>query len=540
MAFGLVLAGVIVSANLLVVAAIALTLVAVIVALRLPWRPMLLLALYPGIFGAIYAFAAATDPLSAMLIILKAVTAALVAVLLMFTTPYPQVFAPVQRVLPAVIGDALLMTYRSLFLLLEKFGHTLTAVRLRAGFVGVNPIRSAATITRSLGGVLLYSIDLSQRTHDVMYLRGYDGRLAVTPQPSESAALDAGVVVASALLCAARGRLEDLVARTQPLCLDTAARGSRGPCGRHDLARLQKGSGMTKPTGPQAHSHPHPAPTAGEVVRVSCVRHRYEDGTEVALCGLDVVARQGQRIAVLGPNGSGKTTLLFHLLGLLRSEEGIVEVFGVDPARRWKDVRKRIGVVLQNVDEQILAPSVLDDVAFSPRQYGVPEPEVRERVSAVLRRLGIEHLSARVPHNLSGGEKRKVALAGALVMDPELLVLDEPFEGLDPESRTELIALIGAHSEQGGTVIMSTHDIDTVPEFADYCYVLASGGAIVLEGTPAEVFAHPDVLAGGNIRPPLLAEMFARLRELDAGAPEPELTVESAARALAEWKCGRT
>ena len=201
-AFALVLAGVVVSTNVLVIAGIALCLVAAIVGLRLPWRPMLLLALYPGVFGAIYAFSASTDVLTASLIILKAVTAALVAVVLMFTTPYPQVFAPVQRFLPAVIGDALLMTYRSLFLLLEKFGHTLTAVRLRAGIVGANPVRSAATITRSLGGVLLYSIDLSQRTHDVMYLRGYDGRLAVTPQPSVSAWLDRGVVGAGGAMCA--------------------------------------------------------------------------------------------------------------------------------------------------------------------------------------------------------------------------------------------------------------------------------------------------------------------------------------------------
>ena len=196
LAFASVLAGVVVSSNVLVVAGMALTLGAAIVALRLPWRPMLLLALYPGIFAAIYSFAVATDALSAALIVSKAVTAALVAVMLMFTTPYPQVFAPIQRVLPAVIADALLMTYRSLFLLLEKFAHTLTAARLRAGIVGTSPIRSAATITRSLGGVLLYSIDLSQRTHDVMYLRGYDGRLAVTAQPSVSAALDRAVASA--------------------------------------------------------------------------------------------------------------------------------------------------------------------------------------------------------------------------------------------------------------------------------------------------------------------------------------------------------
>lgn len=286
------------------------------------------------------------------------------------------------------------------------------------------------------------------------------------------------------------------------------------------------------PHPPHSHSPAHP----DEIVRVSCVRHRYEDGTEVSLCGLDVVALKGQRVAVLGPNGSGKTTLLFHLLGLLRSEEGVVEVFGIDPARGWKQIRHRIGVVLQNVDEQLLAPNVLDDVAFSPRQYGLPEAEVRSRVERALARVGIEHLAPRVPHNLSGGEKRKVALAGALVMDPDLLVLDEPFEGLDPSSRGELIALIGEHAEKGGTVIMSTHDIDTVPEFADYCYVLAAGGAIVLEGTPAEVFSHVATLAAGNIRPPLLAEMFARLRELEPDAPEPALTVESAAEALSKWK----
>jgi len=286
------------------------------------------------------------------------------------------------------------------------------------------------------------------------------------------------------------------------------------------------------------HAHSHVPESPDEVARVSCVRHRYEDGTEVALCGLDVVALRGQRVAVLGPNGSGKTTLLYHLLGLLRSEEGVVRVLGVDPARDWKLIRKRIGVVLQNVDEQILAPSVLDDVAFSPRQYGLPEAEVGALVEDALRRVGIEHLAARVPHNLSGGEKRKVALAGALVMRPELLVLDEPFEGLDPASRDELIGLIGEQADSGGTVILSTHDIDTVPEFADYCYVLSHGGAIVLEGTPAEVFARADLLANDNIRPPLIAEMFARLAELDPSAPRAALTVETAAAALAEWKRG--
>ncbi|MDP2231993.1 MAG: energy-coupling factor ABC transporter ATP-binding protein [Actinomycetota bacterium] len=296
---------------------------------------------------------------------------------------------------------------------------------------------------------------------------------------------------------------------------------------------------MTDRSYPAAgHDHAH---TEGceTVVRVSCVRHAYEDGTNVDLCGLEFTADRGSRVAILGPNGAGKSTMLFHILGLLAPQEGEVRVFGEAPSRDWPKIRRRIGVVLQNVDEQILAPTVFDDVAFSPRQYGVPEAKVREMVARALGLLDIEQLAARVPHNLSGGEKRKVALAGALVMEPELLVLDEPFEGLDPKSREALIALLGRLSaERGVTMIMSTHDIDSVPEFADYAYVLAPGGHIVLKGTPAEVFARADIMLEGNIRPPVLAELFAALRAADPDAPEPALTVPEAVRVLGEWRRG--
>lgn len=285
--------------------------------------------------------------------------------------------------------------------------------------------------------------------------------------------------------------------------------------------------------------HVHPdGPDAEEIIRISCVRHTYEDGTSVHLCGLDFLAHRGKRVAVLGPNGSGKTTMLYHVLGLMKPQKGAVEVFGVSPSAEWTSIRRRIGVVLQNVDEQIIAPTVADDVAFSPRQYGLPEAEVLERVDRALGLLGIEDLADRVPHNLSGGEKRKVALAGALVMDPELLVLDEPFEGLDPKSRQSLLGLLERLShERCMTVVLSTHDIDTVPEFADYAYVLAPGGTIALRGTPAEVFGNVEVLDRSNIKPPILAELFSRLREHDPEAPATALTVEAAADTLEKWKC---
>ena len=279
---------------------------------------------------------------------------------------------------------------------------------------------------------------------------------------------------------------------------------------------------------------------SGDLIRVSCVRHSYEDGTTVHLCGLDFVVRRGQRVAVLGPNGSGKTTLLYHLLGLLRSREGEVRVFGVDPAEGWRAIRERIGVVLQNVDEQLLAPTVADDVAFSPRQYGLPESEVERRVTATLALLGIEHLRDRAPHNLSGGEKRKTALAGALVMEPELLVLDEPFEGLDPASRSALIEIVRRLSvERGVTVVMSTHDIDSVPETADYAYVLAPGGEIVFSGTPEQVFGEADLLAQGNIKPPILAELFTALGRVEPDAPAPALSIDDAVEALVRWRRDR-
>lgn len=200
--FALVLLAVVVSANLLVVLGVLLTLLGVVVATRLPLRPVLGFAAYPGVFAALFALASASSLLTGALIVSKAVTAALAAVLLMFTTPYPQVFAPIQRVVPSAVGDALLMTYRSLFLLLEKFSHVLTAARLRAGLAGVSPLASARTVTRALGGVLLYSLDLSQRTYDVMHLRGYEGRLAVSIRKAENPTVSAAIIGVTTLTAA--------------------------------------------------------------------------------------------------------------------------------------------------------------------------------------------------------------------------------------------------------------------------------------------------------------------------------------------------
>jgi len=271
------------------------------------------------------------------------------------------------------------------------------------------------------------------------------------------------------------------------------------------------------------------------VVRVSCVRHVYPDRTQVHLCGLDFVVEKGQRVVILGPNGCGKSTLLFHILGLLEPQEGEVSVLGVNPARQFEKIRERVGVLLQNVEEQIIAPTVWDDVSYSPRSYGYGDAEVERLVAAALDRVGIAHLSHKVCHHLSGGEKRKVALAGALVLNPELLVLDEPFEGLDPASRSDLVALLNRlHSEQGVTLVIATHDVNVVAAMADMVYVLLRGGEIVAHGSPREIFGLADMLRRSNIEPPVLAELFERLAEsgLDLGRP---LSVDEAVKSLTEW-----
>ena len=271
------------------------------------------------------------------------------------------------------------------------------------------------------------------------------------------------------------------------------------------------------------------------VVRVSCVRHTYPDRTQVHLCGLDFVAARGERLVILGPNGCGKTTLLFHVLGLLEPQEGEVSVFGVNPARHFNKIRERVGILMQNVDEQILAPTVWDDVSFSPRNYGYPAGEVDRMVRETLERVGIAHLRDKVCHHLSGGEKRKVALAGALVLNPELLVLDEPFEGLDPSSRSDLVSLLNRlHAERGVTLVIATHDVNVVPAMADRVYVLVRGGEIVAQGPPHDVFADPALLRRSNIEPPVLSELFERLEALGIPLGRP-MTIEEAARLVAEW-----
>ena len=271
-----------------------------------------------------------------------------------------------------------------------------------------------------------------------------------------------------------------------------------------------------------------------EIVRVSNLRFTYPDGTKLHFHGLDFVVHQGERVVILGPNGSGKSTLLFHLIGLFMASEGMISVFGVDPSKDYIKIRERIGVLLQNVENQIIAPTVWDDISFSPRNYGYKKEDVKRLVEDIIEKLDISHLRDKVPHYLSGGEKTKVGLAGALVTKPGLLMLDEPFEGLDPTCRMDLIGLLNRISRENETaLIISTHNIDTVPLIANTVYLMAMGGEIVGRGSPKEIFTQLELLSKCHIEPPVLGALFFELKKYGVNL-DVSLTVEEAARIIAD------
>jgi cobalt/nickel transport system ATP-binding protein len=234
--------------------------------------------------------------------------------------------------------------------------------------------------------------------------------------------------------------------------------------------------------------------------RVENVTFRY--GAVLALDRVSIEIQEGQRSALLGANGSGKSTLLRMLDGLCFPDSGTVSFRGdsIDALSFEDDrfalaFRRRVGLVFQNPDVQLFNPTVFDEVAFGPLQMRWTRNEIRDRVGATLEALEIAHLKDRPPHRLSGGEKKRVAIASVLVLDPEVLLLDEPTAALDPRSQSQIIdLLIGCKK----TVIIATHDLGLVEDIADDCFLLQSG-RLVAHGLPAEILGDEALLRGSNL-----------------------------------------
>ncbi len=271
------------------------------------------------------------------------------------------------------------------------------------------------------------------------------------------------------------------------------------------------------------------------IIQVDCITHVYPDMTKVQICGLDFIVNQGERVSILGSNGCGKTTLLKHLLGVLVPKDGSVKVFGVDPGKEFSKIRKRVGVVMQDVDEQILGPTVYDDILFAPLNYGIERKQAAAMAKVVIEKLNLGPIQNKIVNYLSGGEKKKVALAGALVMEPDLLILDEPFTGLDPLSRRDFVQILNElNKEKGITFIITLHEVDLVPEMTDILYLMHGHGDLSERGRPDEIFGKFKNLESYNLEEPTLTKLFKGLKKegLDFGDP---LRIDEAIQSIKKY-----
>jgi cobalt/nickel transport system ATP-binding protein len=224
----------------------------------------------------------------------------------------------------------------------------------------------------------------------------------------------------------------------------------------------------------------------------------YPDGHQ-ALFGVDLRIERGERVALLGPNGAGKTTLVLHLNGILTGGRGSVAVAGLPVVRRHlQEVRRRVGIVFQDPDDQLFMPTVGEDVAFGPRNLGLPESEVRARVAAALDQVGMAGAADRPPHHLSFGQRRRVAVATVLSMHPDVLVLDEPSSNLDPAGRRELAEVLLSLPV---TVLMVTHDLPYALQLCPRSVVL-DRGVVVADGPTRELLADTELLARHRLELP--------------------------------------
>lgn len=270
------------------------------------------------------------------------------------------------------------------------------------------------------------------------------------------------------------------------------------------------------------------------IIELKNIIFTYDGAKKPALQDINLKISRGSFVAALGHNGSGKSTLAKLLNGILLPTEGHVLIDGIDTRdeSRLLDVRRRVGMVFQNPDNQIVASVVEDDVAFAPENLGVPPAEIRQRVDDALRSVGMYEFRLHAPHLLSGGQKQRVAIAGVMAMRPDCLVLDESTAMLDPVGRREVLAAVESlRRQQGTTVLLITHHMDECVN-ADRLLVL-SDGAVAADGPPAEVFSHVEQLRALGLAVPETTALLYELNRNGFNLPLTALTVEECADAIA-------
>lgn len=250
------------------------------------------------------------------------------------------------------------------------------------------------------------------------------------------------------------------------------------------------------------------------IIETKNISYHYPDGTP-ALHNVNFKVEEGSKVALLGANGAGKSTLFLHFNGIIKPSKGTIFVDGDEVKYDKKTllkIRQKLGIVFQNPDDQLIAPTVKEDVAYGPLNIGLPNNEINERVKESLKSVGLEGVERKAPHQLSGGEKKKVAIAGILAMQPKIMVLDEPTAGLDPKGASQIMKLLYELNQKGITIVISTHDVDMVPLYASKVYIM-SKGTIIKEGSPQEIFKDATTIRDANLRLPRIAHLMEILNK---------------------------
>lgn len=264
------------------------------------------------------------------------------------------------------------------------------------------------------------------------------------------------------------------------------------------------------------------------LIEVTDLSYWYKDGTK-ALQGLSLLVPRGKKVALLGPNGAGKSTLLLHLNGIHLAQEGSVVFDGEkinSKNERW--VRSKVGLVFQDPDDQVFSTTVWEDVAFGPTNMGLAKDEIEKRVNDSLVAVGMLAYKDKAPHHLSYGQKKRVAIAGVLAMDPEVIILDEPVAFLDPQGKDSVFSILDELNQKGTSIVIATHDVDLTVEWADEVIIIKDGRCLAQGGT--ELLSNDSIVVEAGLRFPIITKVFRQLPELNL--PAVPKTVAEAVRVI--------
>lgn len=240
----------------------------------------------------------------------------------------------------------------------------------------------------------------------------------------------------------------------------------------------------------------------------------YPDGTK-ALKNVNIQIKKGEKIAIMGPNGAGKSTLFSHFNGLTEPTSGHVEVDGekiIFERDELLKVRQKVGIVFQDPNDQLFAPTVKEDIAFGPMNLGLDYEEVKKRIDESLEMVGMSGFEDKTPHHLSGGQQKRIAIAGIIAMRPDIMILDEPTAGLDPEGVDKVLNILNKLNDEGMSIVISSHDIEMVNQFADKIFVLYDG-EIIAEGDKHQIFSNKELLKKAHLKAPVTTEILYKLKE---------------------------